>query len=150
MRTLVFLVAMLASFPALGAAPPLEVKNAWVRAPVAGMKVAGAYMELTSPEAATLVAAASPLAERVEMHRTTLEDGVMKMRPLPAIELPAGKTVSLAPGGLHLMLIGLARPLKPGEKVPLALTLERAGAGRTVVRVEVEVRTATGSHTHRH
>ncbi|HXF66946.1 MAG TPA: copper chaperone PCu(A)C [Burkholderiales bacterium] len=150
MRALSLFVAMLACVPALGAAPPFEVRNAWVRAPVAGMKIAAGYMELASPEAAALVAVASPIAERVEMHRTVLEGGVMKMRPVSAIELPAGKTVSLAPGGLHLMLIGLARPLKPGEKVPLALTLERAGSGRAVLRVEAEVRTAAGPDTHRH
>src|SRR5688572_13088014 len=73
----------------------VKVANAWVRAPAAGQKTAGAYVELTSGRDAALVAAGSPAAARVEMHSSTVEGGVMRMRALPRIELPAGQTVKL-------------------------------------------------------
>jgi copper(I)-binding protein len=132
-----------------GGAPLLEAKNPWVRAPVAGQPAVAAYMELVSAETAALVAVTSPVAARVEIHRTALEGGVMRMRPVERLELPAGQPVRLVPGGVHLMLMELARPLKPGEKVPLRLVVERPGAGRSVVSVEAEVRAGAGApHSH--
>jgi hypothetical protein len=79
-----------------------------------------------------------------------VEGGIMRMRPVQRIELPARKTVKLAPGGLHLMLIGVSRPLKAGDKLPLVLTFEVPGGGKSVLQVEAEVRAAgaTGSHHH--
>src|SRR5687767_1644133 len=81
----------------------VKVANAWVRAPAPGQKTAGAYVELTSDRDAALVGAGSPAAARVEMHSSSVEGGVMRMRALPRIELPAGRTVKLAPGAIHLM-----------------------------------------------
>jgi len=130
---------------AAGAAQPVAVKDAWVRAPAPGQKVAGAYMELTGRIKAALVAVASPVAARGELHNTVLEDGVMKMRPVGRIDLAAGQTVRLEPGGLHVMLIDLKQPLKAGEKVPLTLTVQRADFSRAVFTVQAEVRDASGS-----
>ncbi|MBM3357906.1 MAG: copper chaperone PCu(A)C [Betaproteobacteria bacterium] len=131
-----------------GAAQELGISNAWVRAPVAGQKVVAGYVELTSATAAALVGAGSPLAARVEMHATTVEGGVMKMRPVERIELPAKTTVKLAPGGLHLMLVDLSRPLKEGERIPLTLVVAEDGKGKREVRVEAEVRGALGGKPH--
>ena len=75
----------------------------------------------------------------------------MRMRPVARIELPPGKPVKLASGGLHIMLIELKQPLKPGDKVPLTLTVQRADlSGRSVFSVQAEVRAAAVENAHRH
>ena len=136
----------------VAAAEGVKVANAWVRAPVAGQKTAAAYLDLTSDRNLALVAAGSPAAGRVEMHSMTMDGGVMRMRALPRVDLPAGQTVRLAPGGTHLMLLELKQPLKPGDKLPLILSLqpsEPAGTSLTTVTVEAEIRAAgTPSHSH--
>lgn len=131
-------------------AQPVSVKDAWVRVPAPGQNVAGVYMEIVSRAESVLVAVASPAAARAELHSMALEDGVMKMRPLERIELPAGKAVRLAPGGLHVMLTGLKQPLKRGEKIPVTLTVvQRDSGSRFVFTVRAEVRDAdAGAHQH--
>lgn len=150
-RQILRAVVLLAAFAApLQAADPLIVRDAWVRAPVAGQPVVGAYLELESPASAALVAVQSPLAARVEMHTMTINGGVMKMRRLPRIDLPAGKPVKLAPGGMHLMMFGVKEALVAGARVPLALTVERADGGRATVRVDAQVRAETPVMRHKH
>lgn len=130
-------------------AQPVTVKDAWVRAPAPGQKVAGAYMELVSRTHMALTAVASPAAAGVELHSTSMEEGVMRMRPVARIELPAGKPVKLAPGGLHIMLVDIKQPLKPGDKVPLILTVQRADfASRSVFTVQAEVRNPGSEKAH--
>jgi len=130
-------------------AQPASVKDAWVRAPAPGQKVAGVYMEIVSRTNTALVAVASPVAARAELHSMALEDGVMKMRPLERIELPAGTAVKLAPGGLHVMLIDLKQPLQRGEKVPLTLTVLQLDSGsRSVFTIRAEVRDADAKAHH--
>lgn len=122
-------------------AQPASVVDAWVRAPAPGQKVAGLYMEIVSRTNAALVAVASPVAARAELHSMAMEGGIMKMRPLERIELPAGTAVKLAPGGLHVMLIELKQPLQRGEKVPVTLTVLQLDSGsRTAFTVRAEVR----------
>jgi len=123
----------------------VTVSQAWVRATVPGQKVAAAYMELTSAKEATLVSAASPLAEVTEVHEMRMEDGVMKMRAAERIALPAGKTVRLEPGGYHVMLMGLPKPLKAGDTVPITLTVETSGKKRHSLRVQAPVRDSAPS-----
>jgi hypothetical protein len=132
-------------------AQPVTVRDAWVRAPAPGQKVAGAYMEIVARTPMVLTGVASPAAASVELHGTSMEDGVMRMRPVGRIELPAGATVKLAPGGLHVMLVDLRQPLKPGDKVPLTLTVQRSDfASRSVFTVQAEVRPAVPDTGHRH
>ena len=132
-------------------AQPVTVKDAWVRAPAPGQKVAGAYMELVSRASMTLTAVARPAAGSAELHATSMEQGVMRMRPVARIDLPAGSTVRLAPGGLHVMLIDLKQALKPGDKVPLSLTVQRADrAGSSVFTVTAVVRDSAPDTGHRH
>lgn len=127
--------------PAAAAAQPVTVSDAWVRLPAPGQKIAAAYMELTSRTSMVLVAVSSTAAAAAELHSTTMEAGVMKMRPVGRIELPGGKLVKLAPGGLHLMLTDLRKPLRPGDKVPLTLTVQRPdAASRSVFTVQAVVR----------
>jgi periplasmic copper chaperone A len=136
----------------LPAAESVKVANAWVRAPVAGQKTAAAYLELTSDRNLALVAAGSPAAGRIEIHSTTMEGGVMRMRAMPRVDLPAGQTVKLAPGGTHLMLLELKQPLKAGERVSLILSLQPSGpvaSSLTTVTVDAEIR-AAGATPHSH
>lgn len=101
-------------------------------------------MTLVSADGAVLVAASSPVASVVELHRMVIEDNVMKMHAVPRLELPAGQAVELRPGGYHVMLMDLKRPLKIGETVPLTLTIEGRDKQPRTVDVMAEVR-ASGS-----
>lgn len=129
------------------AAPALAevtVKDAWVRATVPQQKATGAFMELTSSQNARLVEAKSPVAGVVQIHEMKMEKDVMKMREIKGLDLPAGKPVELSPGGYHVMLMELKRPLAEGETVPLTLVVE-SGGKRESVEVKASVRALTAS-----
>lgn len=139
--------------PALGLAfvPALlwaqvHVRDAWVRAAVPQQKATGAFMRLTSAQEAALIEARSPVAGAVELHEMTLVDNVMRMRAVPRIELGAGRTVELKPGGYHVMLLDLKQPLKPGDTVPLTLVFERRDGTRDEVQVNADVRPLGHGH----
>jgi copper(I)-binding protein len=132
-------------------AQSVKVENAWARATVPGQKTGGIYVDLTSANDATLVAAGSPVAARAELHSMSMDGGVMRMRALPRIELPAGKTVKLAPGGMHVMLVDLKQPLKAGDKIPLTLSVQSSGTALTTLQLEVPVRAAdSAADAHKH
>lgn len=131
-------------------AQPVEVKDAWIRGTVGGQKVTGAFMNLTSRSPARLVAVSSPAAGVVEIHSMKMDGGVMRMFAVDGVDLPANRTVKLAPGGYHVMLMDLKRTLKTGERVPLRLTFELAGMKRETIELEVEVRPVTGEAKHGH
>ena len=121
----------------------IEIKAPWVRGTVAGQTATGAFMEITSKSGASLVGAASPVAGVTEVHEMKLDDGVMKMRAVARLDLPAGKPVILGPGGYHVMLMNLKQMIKTGDSVPLTLQFE--GKDRKVEMIEVvaEVRDLT-------
>jgi len=121
-------------------AADIEVKTPWTRATVRLLKVSSAYMELKSAQGATLVGASSPVAGNVELHEMRMEGDLMKMRAVPRLPLPAGKTVALTPMGYHLMLYDLKQQLQEGTRVPIRLEFERGGGGRESVEVSAEVR----------
>ena len=141
----VVVLMLLSSAAAIGAGP-VTISNSWVRATVPGQSVAGAYMDITATAPAALIAAESPVAMKVEAHTMTLAGGVMKMRPVERIELPARATVSLKPGGYHLMLVDIKRQLKPGERVPITLTVQDRKGVKSTLRIEAEVRSAASEH----
>lgn len=146
-------LALTLSASALAAhAQSVEVKDAWVRGTVPAQKATGAFMEITGKTAARLVGAESTAAATVEIHNMAMQNGVMKMFPVEAIDIPAGKTVKLASGGYHVMLMGLKQQMNPGERVPLKLTFELADKKRESVELSVEVRDITGERksTHHH
>jgi hypothetical protein len=91
-----------------------------------------------------LVSASSPIAGRVEIHQSEMQDGVMKMRPVEMIEVPAKGAVELKSGGYHLMLMDVQEAPKIGEKVPLSLTFERAGT----VELHATVQAPGAGHSH--
>lgn len=99
----------------------VKLSDAWVRASNPGQSVGAAYVTLSSAQDVTLVYAETERAGTVEMHSMTMQNGVMKMRSMEELPVPAGKPVKLAPGGLHLMLFELPTPFKAGEQVKFRL-----------------------------
>lgn len=115
----------------------ITVSQAWSRATPGGVRNGAAYLAITASEAGDkLVDARSDAAERVELHNHIHENGVMKMRRVDAIDVPAGQTVTLSPGGYHLMLMGLKKPLEEGGKLNLTLVFEKAGEIEVTAPIE--------------
>ena len=116
----------------------VSVEQPWSRATPPGSKIGVGFMQLKNAGAAAerVVGVTSPLAGRVEMHVTTREGDVMRMRQVESFDVPAGGSFDLKPGGAHLMLVDLHRPFKQGEKVPLTLKLEKGGELKVELTVE--------------
>ena len=108
----------------------LEIGHPWTRATPPTAPTGGGYLSIknTGTEPDRLISASSPAAETVQVHEMKMEGNVMRMRPLEgALEIKPGETVTLAPGGMHMMMMGLKGPFKQGERVPLTLVFEKAG-----------------------
>ncbi|ANC82423.1 copper chaperone PCu(A)C [Pseudomonas putida] len=150
-RGLAALVLMGLALPALA---QTTVSDAWVRASVPHQQSTGAFMVLTASSDSKLVGVASPVAKTVQVHEMTMNGDVMGMREVKAVELPAGKAVTLDPNGLHVMLMGLHNQVKEGDKVPLTLTIEDAKGAKETLDVQAQVRAlnadAGGGHDHMH
>ena len=116
----------------------LVVDRPYAHATPPGAMAGGAYLTIENKGAAPdkLVAVASPVAKVVEIHEMAMEGGVMKMRAVAGIEVKPGAKAELKPGGYHIMLMGLAQPLKAGEKFPLTLQFEKAGKLEVSVAIE--------------
>jgi copper(I)-binding protein len=126
----------------------LEIGQPWSRATPPTAPTGGGFLTITNKGAMPdrLIAARSPAAEQAQVHQMKMEGDVMRMRELDrGLEIPAGSTVTLAPGGYHLMLVGLKAPLKPGMHVPVTLVFEKAGS----IDVELDVQ-AMGSSAPAH
>ena len=123
---LILLFTPLAQVSAQGVADNISVNDPYVRAVPPVIQTSAAFMQLQNSGDAErfLVAASTPAAGAVELHMHSMDDGVMRMRRIVHIHLPPGKTVSLQPGGLHIMLFDLTAPLKSGERVPFTLTFD--------------------------
>ena len=120
-----------------------KVEDAWVRGTVATQKATGAFMRLTPSTNARLVEANSPVAGVVEIHEMVLEKDIMKMRQIPGLDLAAGRTMELKPGGYHVMLMDLKQALKGGEQVPITLVFEDDAKKRFTLDIKAPV-TALG------
>jgi copper(I)-binding protein len=112
------------------------VDQPWVRTTVAQQTTSGAFMTITSAKGGKLVEASSPIAASVEVHEMKMDGDMMKMRPVDALPLPAGKPVELKAGAYHMMLMGLKAPVKAGDVVPIRLVVEDAKGKRETVDVE--------------
>ena len=130
------LVAVVLTHPV--AAAEITVQDPFARASAGMAETGAAFMKLSNASAVNdqLVAASTPVSAKTELHDHIKEGDIMRMRQVPSIEVPAGGTVALQPGGLHIMLMGLKQPLREGETFPLTLTFAHAGA----VTVEVPVK----------
>lgn len=126
----------------------VEARAAWVRGTVQGQTTAGAYMRLLSGSGASLVGAESPAAGSVEIHEMRMEGNVMRMREVSKLKLPSGKVVELKPGGYHMMLVDLKRPLKKGDLVPIRLKVELGDKSVKTISVAAEVRDPTARDAH--
>jgi copper(I)-binding protein len=108
----------------------LVISQAWSRATPGGAKIGGGYLTIENKGTAAdrLIGGSGDISAKVELHEMKMDNGVMTMRPLDkGLAIEPGKTVKLAPGGYHLMLLDLKSPLKQGDKVPVTLEFEKAG-----------------------
>jgi len=147
-----FLIASSLCLAATAAHAQVQVKDPWVRATVPHQKATGAFMQLSSPTDARLLSASSPVAGVVELHESTMDKDVMKMRAVPGIDIPAGKGAELKPGGYHVMMMNLKSQMKEGDAVPITLVVEGKDGKRQTIEVKAQVKalatTASGHMKH--
>jgi copper(I)-binding protein len=127
----------------------IKVVHPWTRATPPGATTAVAYLKLANSGSAPirLIGGSTPVAQRVEIHSMSMDGGVMRMRPMPGLDIAPGTTLELKAGGLHLMLVGLNRQLMPEEMVPLSLMF----ADGTKISIELyveEMGAGAGAHNH--
>lgn len=125
----------------------LEIATPWTRATPATAKSGGGFMTITNKGTTTdrLIAARSPASMKVEVHEMKMDGSIMRMREVEGgLEIPAGATVTLKPGGFHIMFMELAAPLAKGGKVPVTLVFEKAGS--IDVDFKIEAAGAAASH----
>ena len=121
-------------------AQTIEVTDAWVRTTVQGQKGTGAFMRITARDGAKLVGVLSPVAGIAQVHEMKMDGDIMRMRAVPELELPAGKSVQLQPGGYHVMLMDLKQPLAKDSLVPLTLRFRDAKGTESQLELQVPVR----------
>jgi hypothetical protein len=117
----------------------LVLDHAWARATPGGAKVGGGYLTIENKGAAPdkLIGGSSPAAGKIELHQMAMNNGVMTMRPVKGgLPIPPGQSVTLAPGGYHIMMMDLKSPLQKGGKVPLTLKFEKAGEVSVTFEIE--------------
>ena len=124
------------------ASAPVTVTGGWVRSSVPGQKGSGAFMKITAKESVRLTAVSSPMAGVAEVHEMKMDGDVMRMRAVPVLELPAGSTVELKPGGYHLMLMDLKQSLTVGSTVPVTLMFRDAKGAEKRVEIKLPVAAA--------
>jgi copper(I)-binding protein len=137
--TIGFALALMALAQAFAAAPTISIEGAWARPSLGAGGASAAYFTIHNTGTAddTLTGASSPTGSAA-LHESRMEGGIMKMLPLESVAIPAGGTVSFAPGGKHVMLTGLKSPLTIGQTLTLTLNFKKAGP----VAVQVPVRNA--------
>ncbi|WP_076607006.1 copper chaperone PCu(A)C [Serpentinimonas barnesii] len=155
MRAFIFSLALVCCTlvgTAAAQSPVVTVSEPWVRATVAQQMATGAFMRLSASHDARLVAASSPVAGVTEIHEMSMVNDVMRMRAVAGLDLPAGRTVELRPGGYHVMLMDLRQPLNAGERVAITLVFEDRAQRRFTQQVEAPVRAlgmgAAAGHGH--
>jgi periplasmic copper chaperone A len=131
-----FLAAGLFAATALAQNSDIQITSAWARATPGGAQTAAAYVTLQSDAGDKLTGISTPAAQKAEVHEMTMDNGVMKMRPVDGLDLPAGKPVTLKPGGYHIMLTGLTKPLEAGQTFPMTLDFAKAGEKQVTVSIE--------------
>jgi copper(I)-binding protein len=114
----------------------ISIDNAWARLLPPTVKTTAGYLDISSTKDDRLISASSSSATVIEIHQTTMADGVMSMNQVEGVDVLAGTPLSLAPGGFHLMIKGLLTPLKDGQILPLVLEFEHSGS----VMLEMPVR----------
>ncbi len=141
------LLATLLAIISSAALAQVTVTDPWVRATVPTQHATGAFMQLSSKTGSRLIAVTSPLAT-TEIHEMAIQDNVMRMRQIAGLDLPAGQTVSLKPGGYHVMFFDLKNQIKDGDVVPLTLVFESKDKKRETLELKVPARALTNSDAH--
>jgi copper(I)-binding protein len=142
--SILLLLALAACSSKNDSAPGIQANDAWVRATVPRKSATAAYFTLrNSGGGDRLVGVSTPVGE-ASLHSTSMDGGVMRMRPLDSLEIPGGAVVALKPGGIHVMIVGLNRPLEAGQELPIALKFERSGT----IRVAAVARSAAQAMEH--
>lgn len=118
----------------------VTVTEAWIRATVGQAKTGGAFMRLTSDQDARLLEVRSSVAGSIQIHQMEMDGQMMKMHAVSSLELPAGKTIDLAAGGYHLMLLDLKQQLKQGDSVPMTLIVQNKNKKMLEIEIEVPVK----------
>ena len=124
-----------------------SVSNVWVKTTTPGSTVSAAYMQIKSAVPLKLIKAESTAAGIVEIHDMKMKDGVMEMKALDVLDVPVGKNIELKPGGTHVMLMNVKKPIYKGDKVPLVLTFTGADKKPVVVKLEA-IAQESGAQTH--
>ena len=141
------LALMFGAFALPAWAQTVKVEDPWVQATVVGQKATAAFMKLTADAPVKLTGGKTPVAPVVEIHEMVMDGDVMKMRAIPGgLPLEAGKTMELKPGGYHVMLIDLPKPVEVGQKVPLTLIFTDAQGKEFEVAVEAPARPLKRDH----
>jgi periplasmic copper chaperone A len=156
MKPILFVIAMLASAAAAGSdvkSGAIQISNIWSRETPPTAQVGGGFMTLTNTGKSddALLAVRSEISKSVELHTHSMDGGVMKMREVPRIDVPAGGKAELKPGGFHIMFIDLKTPLVAGQKISATLVFEKAGD----VKVEMPIqpfgyKPAVAAESHKH
>lgn len=148
-RTALASLALLAPLTAM--AGPIEVRDAYVHATSTAQPVGAGFLTVANSGAADrLLGVACACSQSAELHAMSMDGGVMRMRKLDSIDIPAKGSVTLEPGGMHLMLIGLKAPLADGQQVPLELRFDKAGVVKTMLKVKARMPAGHEGHEHMH
>jgi copper(I)-binding protein len=132
---IVTLFALAAAACGRSTSEPVVVDDAWANATPVGATVAAVYLQITARDGDTLLSASTTVADHIEMHTSSEENGMMRMRPLPTAPIEAGKPFAFALGGAHFMLMGLRQPLQAGFRFPMLLQFQKAGTLSVQVQV---------------
>ena len=146
------LLTALFLFAAASAQAQVDVTDAWARATGKGQKATGVFMNLTAKKATRLVGIKTDLTPIAEVHEMKMEQDVMKMQTIKALDLPAGQTVSLKPGSFHVMLMDLKAPVEEDSHVIVTLLFEDAAGVKTQQEVHAVAKKAPmgGADKHKH
>lgn len=148
-------INLIAAFAVFGFAAPaysgdVTVSDVWARATAPGQKNGSVGLVITSTKDAKLISVASSAAQSAEIHTMSMDGGVMKMRQLEDLPLPARQAVTLGPGGDHLMLFGLKKPLKEGQEIPLTLAVQFADKRIEKIKIKAKISPLTASRDNHH
>jgi copper(I)-binding protein len=148
-RHLLAIITLTAPLAAM--AGPIEVRDAWAHATATAQPVGAGFVTVVNAGAADrLLGATCSCSQSVEIHSMNMDGGVMRMRKLDAVDVPAKGSVTLEPGAMHLMLIGLKAPLAEGQAIPLELRFDKAGVVKTALKVRARVPAGHEGHEHMH
>jgi periplasmic copper chaperone A len=140
-RTLITALLSLTTAAAAQTQAAPKVEAAWARPTVNGQAGGGGFLKITgTTQPDRLLSISAKVSKAVELHSMEMEGNIMRMRQIDAIDIPAGKTIELKPGGLHVMFVGLTQTLKNGATIPLTLKFEKGGE----VKVDMKVMNPAG------